>query len=239
MLAWTPKHAETASRLGSGDVHVWDIDLHSAPADSTSLAMLDDEEHARAAHLRNPTHSDEFLRAYVCLRILLGGYLKLEPSAVRFAKSQAGKPHLIQGAGESGLRFNLSRTDGRAALALTKGRDIGVDIERITDRGLSDVAARALAAPELAYFRALPEADRRAAFFTIWARKEAFLKALGEGLAIAPIEVDTISTAGRVRLSKKRQRGWRVQDVKVADNYAAAVAVRGFFRPRVQVYTFP
>jgi 4'-phosphopantetheinyl transferase len=239
MPTWTPKQAEAADQLGSGDVHVWDIDLHSAPTDPTSLGMLDEEERARAAHLRNPTHSDEFLRAYVCMRILLGGYLKLEPSEVRFAKSQAGKPHLIQGAGESGLRFNLSRTDGRAALALTKGRDIGMDIERITDRGLSDVAARALAAPELAYFRALPEAEKRQAFFTIWARKEAFLKALGEGLAIAPVEVDTISTAGRIRLSKKRQRGWRVQDVKVADGYAAALVVKGFFRPRVQVHKFP
>src|SRR6195256_1894936 len=208
MLSWTPKQAEAADQLGSGDVHVWDIDLHSAPTDAASLEMLDEEERARAAHLRNPVHGDEFLRAYVCLRILLGGYLKVEPSEVRFAKSLTGKPHLIQGAGESGLRFNISRTDGRAALALAKGRDIGVDIERMTDRGV-EVAARALCAPELEYFRKLPEADQRAAFFTIWARKEAFLKALGEGLAIAPVEVDTISTAGRIRLSKKRQRGWR------------------------------
>jgi len=109
----------------------------------------------------------------------------------------------------------------------------------MTDRGLSDVAARALAAPELNYYRALPEAARRAAFFTIWARKEAYLKALGEGLAIAPVEVDSISTEGRIRLSKKRQRGWHVQDVKVADHYAAAVVVRGFFRPRVRVLNFP
>jgi len=239
MLSWTPKQAEAADQLGSGDVHVWDIDLHSAPTDAASLEMLDEEERARAAHLRNPVHGEEFLRAYVCLRILLGCYLKVEPKAVRFAKSLTGQPHLIQGAGESGLRFSLSRTEGRAALALSKGRDIGVDIERITNRGLSDVATRALAAPELHYYRALPEAARRAAFFTIWARKEAFLKALGEGLAIAPVEVDTISTGGRIRLSKKRQRGWRVQDVKVADGYAAAVVVRGFFRPRVQIFTFP
>jgi 4'-phosphopantetheinyl transferase len=238
MLSWTPKQAEAADQLGSGDVHVWDIDLHSVPADAASLEMLDEEERARAAHLRNPVHSHEFLRAYICLRILLGLYLKVEPSEVRFAKSLTGKPHLIQGAGESGLRFNISRTDGRAALALAKGRDIGVDIERMTERG-AEVAARALCAPELEYFRRLPEADRRAAFFTIWARKEAFLKALGEGLAIAPVEVDTISTAGRIRLSKKRQRGWRVQDLKVADNYAAAVVVKGFFRPRVRVLAFP
>ncbi len=227
MLSWTPKQAEAADQLGSGDVHVWDIDLHSAPTDAASLAMLDEEERARAAHLRNPVHGEEFLRAYVCLRILLGLYLKVEPKEVRFAKS-----------GESGLRFSLSRTDGRAALALVKGRDIGVDIERMTDRG-AEVAARALCVPELEYFRKLPEADQRAAFFTIWARKEAFLKALGEGLAIAPVEVDTISTVGRIRLSKKRQRGWRVQDVKVADNYAAAVVVKGFFRPRVKVHNFP
>src|SRR5258706_3995955 len=173
MLSWTPKQAEAANQLGSGDVHVWDIDLHAAPTDSASLDMLDEEERARAAHLRNPVHGDEFLRAYVCLRILLGGYLKVAPSEVRFAKSLTGKPHLIQGAGESGLRFNLSRTDGRAALALTKGRDIGVDIERITDRGLSDGAARALVAPGIAYFRALPEADPAAAFFTVWARQAA------------------------------------------------------------------
>jgi 4'-phosphopantetheinyl transferase len=238
MLSWTPKQAEAADQLGSGDVHVWDIDLHSAPTNSALIAMLDEEERARAAHLRNPVHSEEFLRAYICLRILLGLYLKIEPSDVRFAKSLTGKPHLIQGAGESGLRFSLSRTDGRAALALAKGRDIGVDIERMTDRGV-EVAARALAAPELEYFRKLPAAEQRAAFFKIWARKEAFLKALGEGLAIAPVEVDTISTAGRIRLSRKRQRGWRVQDVKVADHYAAAVVVRGFFRPRVRVLAFP
>ncbi len=238
MLSWTPKQAEAADQLGSGDVHVWDIDLHSAPTDAASLAMLDEEERARAAHLRNPVHGEEFLRAYVCLRILLGLYLKVEPKEVRFAKSLTGKPHLIQGAGESGLRFSLSRTDGRAALALVKGRDIGVDIERMTDRG-AEVAARALCVPELEYFRKLPQADQRAVFFTIWARKEAFLKALGEGLAIAPVEVDTISTVGRIRLSKKRQRGWRVQDVKVADNYAAAVVVKGFFRPRVKVHNFP
>ena len=195
MLAWTAQQAEAVDQFGSGDVHVWDIDLHSAITDPTAIDILDEEERARAAHLRNPTHRDEFLRAHVAMRILLGRYSKVEASEVRFAKNPKGKPHLIQDAATSGICFSLSRTDGRAALALSKGRDIGVDIERITDRGLDDVAARALAAPELKYFRALPEAARRAAFFTIWARKEAFLKALGEGLAIAPVEVDTISIA--------------------------------------------
>jgi 4'-phosphopantetheinyl transferase len=213
--------------------------LHSAITDPTAIDILDEEERARAALLRNPTHRDEFLRAHVAMRILLGHYSKVEASEVRFAKNPKGKPHLIQDAATSGICFSLSRTDGRAALALTKGRDIGVDIERITDRGLDGVAMRALAPAELGFFRTLPADAQRSAFFAAWTRKEAFLKALGEGLAIAPAEVDTISIQGRIRLANKRKRGWRVQDVAVADGYAAAVAVSGFFPRRVRVLTFP
>ena len=239
MLAWTAQQAEAAEQFGPGDVHVWDIDLRSAISDPTSIDILDEEEHARAAHLRDPIHREEFLRAHVTMRIFLGRYAKLEASQLRFAKNPRGKPHLIHDPAASGIRFSFSRSDGRAALALSKGRDIGVDIERITDRGLDGIALRALAAAELDFFRGLPAGAQRSAFFAIWTRKEAFLKALGEGLAIAPAEVDTISIPGRVRLSQKRQRGWRVQDVEVAEGYAAAVAVSGFFRRRVRVLTYP
>ena len=127
----------------------------------------------------------------------------------------------------SGLRFNASRSGGYAAVALTLAREVGVDVEAIAPRaGLHMLIDRALCETERARLSALTGTEREAAFFRFWARKEAYLKARGLGLAIPPNAVDTASLDA-LRVKGEPETGWRVEDVKLAPGYAAAIAGEG------------
>ena len=119
-------------------------------------------------------------------------------------------------------------------IGLAEGRELGVDLERISPRRrLEALAARTMSAEELADWEGLPEGEHQEAFFRAWTRKEAYAKALGEGLSIDPREVSPAPAAepGRFVISG---RDWLIWDLEVPDGYAGAVAAEGTdWRPRL------
>jgi 4'-phosphopantetheinyl transferase len=116
---------------------------------------------------------------------------------------------------EGGLRFSVSRSGSLGLLAVTRGREVGVDVERIEPRrALGPIADQLFAADEAAELRLLPRERRIARFFALWTRKEAYAKALGVGLAI-PLD--------RLRPTSD----WSVHDLVLGSDYAGAVCVRG------------
>ena len=182
--------------LGPDEVQVW---FASAPAGDGALAafgwVLDPEEQARAARFRVAGARREFVFARGLLRRILGGYLAVAPQEVGFGFAAHGKPFLVRPAANGGLQFNLSHSESHVAIALTRGRQVGVDIEsvqRLEEWRL--LAERVFLPAEIRHIMALPEAEQRLAFLRGWTGKEAYLKATGEGLLdeLAQIQVSLL-----------------------------------------------
>jgi 4'-phosphopantetheinyl transferase len=176
-----------AVALPPEEVHVWRIRL-DRPADEVARLheTLAADERARAARFHFAEHRRRFTVARGRLRAVLAGYLGCRPEQVGFRYGPHGKPELAADAGE--LRFNLAHSDEGALLGVTRGRDVGVDLERVrTVKDLEQLARRYFAAAEVADLEALPAAERAWAFFRCWTGKEAYIKAIGLGLA-CPLE---------------------------------------------------
>lgn len=198
-------------------VQVWRADLDSIPL--AALAdLLDDEERARAARFRFDQHRARFIVSHGVLRKILGRYLKADPAALRFRSSPRGKPYLDPACD---LQFNLSHSSGLGIYAVTFGRRVGVDIERIEARpDLLEVARRFFTPEEFA----LLEPNRSLElFYRIWTRKEAWLKATGEGLRA----IGTSPDPSR----------WHICDLAIERDYAAALATEGA-EPEIQYFDF-
>jgi len=171
--------------LGADEVHLWwgcADDL-----DAAGVASLSGQELERAERFVAPEHGLRFRARRAFLRRVLGAYTGRDPETLTFDLGAHGKPRLV----EDELAFNLSRTEDLILIAVTRGREVGVDVE--ADRPITDVtrlARRILNPREDEAFRALDESERRTAFFRLWARKEAVLKVTGEGLSRDPRSLD-------------------------------------------------
>ncbi|HEY1607308.1 MAG TPA: 4'-phosphopantetheinyl transferase superfamily protein [Allosphingosinicella sp.] len=210
--------------------------LFSTDVDRATLgslrALLDPEERSRAARLRFERDRHRFIARRGRLRLLLAGALGCAPAKIRYATGRFGKPRL-EGAGD--LRFNLSHSDGLALCAIGRGVEIGCDIERRrSDLADAATAERFFAAGERRVLRSLPRERQVQGFFDCWTRKEAYVKALGDGLS-CPLDSFEVSLepGGTTRLGNGG-RAWLIAGFEPAPLYHAAVAVetRGDAHPR-------
>ncbi len=127
----------------------------------------------------------QFLITRALVRTMLSRYATVAPADWRFITNEYGRPEVLdRPAGVADLRFNLSHTDGLIACAVTVGREVGVDVERITRAVTHDIPGRFFAPREVADLRALPEHDQPRVFFDYWTLKEAYIKARGMGLSL-------------------------------------------------------
>src|SRR4051794_3631298 len=165
--------------LTAQDVHIWSAWLDQPGRPLASLSrLLSPDECARADRFHFERDRYHFITARAVLRILLGGYLAIEPSRVTFAYGSYGKPSLAHPWRAANLEFNLAHSHGLAVYGFTRDRALGVDVEYI--RRLEDmeqVAALVFSPRELAAFRAVPREAQGQAFFNGWTRKEALAKA--------------------------------------------------------------
>jgi 4'-phosphopantetheinyl transferase len=223
--------------IGDAEVHVWRARLELPAAGLCGLArILDADESARAARFVFDVHRDRFIARRGILRLILARYLGVMPAGITLESSEYGKP-LLAGSHRTDLRFNLSHSQDVALYAMTRGRDLGVDVERIRP-GLAEdsIAERFFAAGEVAALRALPQASQPAAFFDCWTRKEAFVKAKGMGLSLAldsfEVSLGDTGPARLVRTSPDPGEAarWSMVALHPAPDYAAAlvVAARSF-----------
>jgi 4'-phosphopantetheinyl transferase len=218
--------------LGPNEVHVWRIALGRADGGEASLAAtLSPDEQTRAARLPAAHARRRFVAARGALRTILGRYAGLAPAELRFCYGLRGKPALDLA---TPLRFNLSHSSELALLAVAHGREIGVDVEAIrADRELERIADRFFSAAEVAALRAAPPEERADAFYRCWTRKEAYIKAVGDGLAIPldsfDVACDRESPARLLanRLVPTEVDRWLMAGSNLGPGYAAAVVVEG------------
>jgi 4'-phosphopantetheinyl transferase len=208
-------------------IHVWLISLAQPGHVYKSLAgLLSSSEQERAARFKFDQHRQRFVVAHAALRSILSQYLETTPVNLQFVNGPNGKPKLAEEFSRSDVRFNLSHSFDLALLAVTRGREIGIDVELVKeDYAFDDVAARFFTAQELAAFRALPVHLQRQGFFKCWTSKEAFLKAKGTGLFGKLDEVEiTLSREQRV-LVNASVPGWTLSELNPGNNYEAALVI--------------
>lgn len=216
-------------KLGS-EIHVWHAALDRDERDIARLqATLSADEKARAERFRFAKDKNHYTVARGLLRELLGKYLQQAPDSLEFSYGPHGKPALAGKNASSGISFNLSHSFGLAVYAFAKGRDLGIDVERVQPESAGeDIARRFFSPREVGDLRSLPPEARTEAFFLCWTRKEAYIKALGTGL-YAPL--DTFSVNLRPGEPAEFLGGvdsrWHIAAFQPAEGYAAAVVYDG------------
>lgn len=219
--------------LASDEVHLWLATLEASSEQLTAYEqLLSCDERERAARFCFPRDRDRYVVGRGLLRVILARYLGIAPLELRFAYNAYGKPELATEGGAQSLRFNLSHSHGLVLYAVARGRELGVDIERVRPEMATEAIARHFFSPqEVRALMALPPHARTDAFFRCWTRKEAYLKARGEGLSL-PLDSFEVSLAPGEPAVLLRAPGppqecdrWSLRDVPVPRGYAAAIAV--------------
>jgi 4'-phosphopantetheinyl transferase len=231
-VEWTP--ASSLEPLARGSIHVWlgNADRLSGEGGLRTLLTLD--EQTRAARFAFARDRDRFVAARAFLRCLLGYYLETDASAIRLGYQRYGKPFLTEKHADCGIDFNLSHSDGIVTVAISRAGAVGVDVEAIRPIDDRDILARrVLAAGEWERLQAVPHQARDEAFLTAWTRKEAFVKAIGEGLShpldqfevtLAPGEpARVLRIAGDAAVAAE----WTVASLPPMARFIGALTVRG------------
>lgn len=224
-----------ALSLENDEVHVWraPLDVEVSQIES-HYELLTGEETARAGRYYFDRDRRRFIVGRGLLRIMLGRYLKADPKGIRLGTTPHGKPELAGENGNETVRFNLSHSDGLALYAFTRSRRIGVDLELISrHHGDERIPERFFSPREVRALRRLSADVQLEAFFNCWTRKEAYIKAIGDGLSmpldqfdvsLAPGEPAALfSTKGDPREASR----WSLQALAPEPGYIAALAVEG------------
>lgn len=229
---WWPEPPSLA--LSDDRVDVWRVSLEMPERERDRLAAsLSAEEWERASRFRQSVDRARFVAARGALRSILGRCLGVEPSCLRFSNGPFGKPALAGPPGASAVEFNVSHSGELALVAASFGRRLGVDLERIdVRRSEQEIAERFFSRREVAALRALPRDRQTDAFFACWTRKEAYLKARGDGLSL-PLDRFSVSVSPEEPAAllgstdDSEPSRWALRDLGVGPGWAAALAAEG------------
>lgn len=232
-LRWGPPPPAPVARRD--EVHLWRAPLRPPPRELEALARtLSAEERAQAGRFRFPEHRERFIAGRGIQRAILGRYLGAEPAALVFRSGVRGKPQLDGPPAGSDIRFNVTNAGDRALYAVALGREVGIDLEPL--RPVPD--ARSLArsffsAVEGEALARVPDALLHAAFLNGWTRKEALIKAVGDGLSMPLDAFDVTLVPGEpARLLASRTPGlqpsrWTLHTLDAGPGWVAALVVEG------------
>jgi 4'-phosphopantetheinyl transferase len=223
------------TRLGAGEVHVWCVQLNISDKHLLYFQRsLAPDESRRASRFHFERDRKRYIAKHGLLREILGNYLSIHPAEVQFAYNPHGKPFLLNDLQAQNLNFNISSSGDLALFVFLRGRQVGVDIEKIRQNiEFEELVERFFSENERKAFQLVKPKSKLQTFFCIWARKEAYIKAQGQGLSVPISRFDVfidphnkaeIFVADREAMEKDC---WSLRDLDPALGYAAALAVQG------------
>lgn len=220
--------------LVGDEIHVWCAGLDELVSDLPAFArLLSESERKRADRFQFERDHDRFIVRRGWLRMLLGLYLEIDPANVAFIYESRGKPILCVPKITPPFYFSLSHSDGLALFAGSRHAALGVDVERVRLVAEADqIAAKFFSPHETAVLNAIPEKQKMEAFFHCWTRKEAYLKATGEGIADALPRIEVSLAPGQparlLRIDGDRSAAslWRLSELAPAPGFVGAVAIK-------------
>jgi 4'-phosphopantetheinyl transferase len=225
---WNP--GPSAFHLNERSIHIWSAGLAMPPRHVAALARnLSSDDGQRAQRFRFEDHRRRFIVGRGLLRAILGRYLAMDPDRIRLGYGPHGKPMLLE---DQTIQFNVSHAHEMVMFGFSRGHAIGVDIEQVKPvSGFERIAERFFSPQEYTSLQSLPAQERLLAFLSCWTRKEAFIKALGEGLSY-PLHQFDVSLAPDVpaRLlavadNPDEASRWTLLALEPGPDYIGAVAV--------------
>ena len=218
---------------GSQEVQIWRAFLDQPPLEIARLfELLSDDEQVRARRFRFRRDYVRYIAARAMLRTVLGRYVDMNPGRLKFLYGAWGKPSLARECEGDFVRFNLSHSQGVALLGVTRQFEIGIDVEFIReDFATIEIAQQFFSLGELAALRTLPADALARAFFNCWTRKEAFIKARGEGLSLPLDKFEVSLLPGeaarlvRTEFDPEEANRWVLRDLNIDDHYVGALAI--------------
>jgi len=205
---------------------------------SSAKSLLDESERTRADRFVFERDRVRYVIAHARLRCVLARELSIDPRELRFEAGAHGKPRIASTQNSIGLDFNLSHSRDLALIGWTRGHAIGVDVEVMRPAlAEQDIAERYFSARECADWLAVEAASRTRAFFNCWTRKEAFIKAVGQGLSYPLDSFDVALAPGEeacirdVRLAGERDSVWGIAAFEPRGDAVAAVVIQGIRAP--------
>jgi len=222
----------------SGEVHLWHIDWSGPDGGLAIEALIDtlpDGDAQRAERIGHPVVRRRFAICQAALRAILADYLAWDPAALSFAVGRWGKPELAGAEAASGLAFNLTHSHRLALVAVARHRDVGVDVEHLRPvPDALDLAERYFSAPEREALRRVAGTEVEAlAFLQCWTRKEAYIKARGQGMC-HPLDGFAVSLlpGEPARLlwradAASDSASWTLHDLDLTPGYVGALAIEG------------
>ncbi len=213
-----------------GHIQIWPVRLEGTDETVDRLrTLLSDDEVRRADSFKFVHLRRAFIMTRGLLRSLLARYLGTAPETIRFTTGPNGKPALHDA---HDLRFNLAHSGDLVVFAFARSIEIGVDVELVKEfSDYSSIAERYFSREEFHDLLALPAETRQGAFFLCWTRKEAYIKATGEGLAASldafRVTLNPSEPARFVSLSGKTAANWKLHNLVLGPNYAGALAYEG------------
>jgi 4'-phosphopantetheinyl transferase len=224
------------NRLKSGMIDIWAAELDGSDVIIEAYEeLLSPSEAVRSNRFHFARDRNRYVARHGILRLLLGAYMHSEPQDIEIHSDSKGKPHVVNRAPESDLQFSMSHSSGLVVFTFGQSVGIGVDIEKIRAfPELSGVVGHNFAPAEIKEINSSPERARLGVFFQLWARKEAILKASGDGLSLDLRCVDVSAVeAGRGAWSIRKIEGqglvreFQLMDLSIAPGFAAAIATAG------------
>jgi 4'-phosphopantetheinyl transferase len=222
-------------QLANDEIHIWcaSLDRDTSLVDELACTLSIDEK-ARAGRFYFEEDRKRFIVRHGILRMILGYYLGAEAGELKFCYGRNGKPRLADTFGNGTILFSMSSSQGLALYGFARNCEIGVDVERIRDiPEMDQIVGRILSTREIDFYGALPEHLKREALFAWWTRKEAFVKATGDGLSRSLDEFELTMDPGEpARLlaidgDQENACRWSIHDLKPGPGFAAAIAAEG------------
>lgn len=215
--------------LKAHETHLWTL-APGAEDIAEYTSLLSQKEMDRAQRFRYPALFESFVSDHGRLRLLLAAYLEADPQSLRFVENEQGKPRLS--GPDCRLRFNMSHTIGLTMIAVCLDAELGVDVEVMRPVEDRDAIAELHFSPmESRALQAQPEHDRDAAFLRCWTRKEAYIKARGEGLSL-PLDQFAVTLGAQDRAAlvhcawdEHEPYRWMIEHLQPMPGYIGALAI--------------
>lgn len=212
--------------MSLSDITLWYGDTPEATIEQGLL--LDPFEQSRASKLQLETARQRYIAVHAQLRVLLANTVNANPQQLRITRNQYGKPYLSD---YPEVAFNLSHTANKLAVVIGFNCQLGVDIEQVKPRdNVTALVARCFAEEEQAYWQQQPMAEKLRAFYRLWVRKEALVKAIGRGIALGlsqcVINPENPSRLLRLPAGYGRPEDWLIGDIDYGEAVCGAWAIK-------------
>jgi 4'-phosphopantetheinyl transferase len=228
--------------LISGRPDVWRVHIPSVPS-SRLDHVLSEQEKNRAERYKFDKDRKSYTVSRAALRLILGNYLKENPQKLNFSYNAYGKPSIESPANRK-IFFNVSHSGEYALIAASSDAELGIDLELMRELDYLDLAEHFFSDREQTEIKKLPTELLKKGFYTVWTRKEAFIKAIGLGLSFPLKEFDVSISPHEIPPIRFHQSqtvfdtGWEVRDIPTENQYCASLVIPARNYTKIRIFDF-